>query len=319
MTTPDLKPLQRLLDSPDLSADLRADLTVAQSFEVPFDAAAGLARFQAHLDALPSGTGHAPLPPTAATGAAPSAALQLTGGKIVAALALAAGLGWGVLELTGGEAQKPAPTAQSADSAANAVERSSGASKGPAPVAQNQPATLPAAPPAPQAPASQAPASQAPASLAPASLAPARQSVEPVAKPSVGASQRSTAPRGVAAPLAAQPPVVSLAPVGGEPAAPSVSETAAAPSAADRLAKEVAQLSEVKQALRTDPARALALAETGHKEFADGALRQEREALALSALQKLGQTDALNARGAAFLKRYPQSSFASQVERMLGR
>ncbi len=287
MTTPDLKPLQRLLDTPELSADLRADLSAAQSFEVPFDAAAGLARFQAHLDALPSGTGHAPLPPTAATGAAPSAALQLTGGKIVAALALAAGLGWGVLELTGGEAKKPAPSAQRADNAANAVERSSGASKGPAPVAQNQPATLPAAP-----------------------LAPA---VEAVAKPSVGASHKSTAPHSVAAPLAAP------APVGAEPAAPSVSEPAAAPSAADRLAKEVAQLSEVKQALRTDPARALVLAEAGHKEFADGALRQEREALALSALQKLGQTDALNARGTAFLKRYPQSSFASQVERMLGR
>src|SRR6478609_8632944 len=102
MSTEEMKPLKRLLDDPEISGELRADLLTAQSFHVPFDAAAGLSRLQAHLDsvggaaepATPS-SGHA-----APLGAAPSAAMQLTGGKIIAALALAAGLGWGALELT---------------------------------------------------------------------------------------------------------------------------------------------------------------------------------------------------------------------------
>ena len=104
MNAEESNPLKRLLDDPDVSSELRTDLTAAQNFQVPFDAAAGLSRFQAHLESM----GHSATHVGTSAAGAQSAALQLTGGKILAALALAAGLGWGALELTGG-AERKAP------------------------------------------------------------------------------------------------------------------------------------------------------------------------------------------------------------------
>jgi hypothetical protein len=90
-------------------------------------------------------------------------------------------------------------------------------------------------------------------------------------------------------------------------------------SANDLLAREVAHLKSVRQALAGDPARALGLANAGHAEFKAGVLYQEREALALQALNSLGRRAELEERGQHYLKAFPSGSFSDQVRTMLKR
>lgn len=298
------KPLARLLEDPELGSELRADLLAARSYEVPFDAGAGLARFQAHLDSLPqdpSGTAHGPVTPLGQgpLAQASGTGLSLTGGKILATLALAAGLGWGALELAGGSERKASTAEQGA---AEATTPSAPAPRSGNPGSGN----LGSGNPAP----SDSPRPSVPAAAPVPALERALPSKDSIAKaaPTLESNAKLAPPASVAAPEPA---------LDAEPA-PAVSD-APAPSAADRLAEEVAHLGELRRTLSADPARALTLADQGHARFADGALRQEREALALSALEKLGRRDALHQRGEAFLKRYPQSSFTPQVKRMLAK
>jgi outer membrane protein assembly factor BamD (BamD/ComL family) len=58
----------------------------------------------------------------------------------------------------------------------------------------------------------------------------------------------------------------------------------------------------------------LARAETS---FPNGVLAEEREALALAALVKLGDREGARARAAAFLQRYPESVHAAAARRAL--
>jgi hypothetical protein len=107
------------------------------------------------------------------------------------------------------------------------------------------------------------------------------------------------------------------------PAAPAPVEAAeAAPLEAERPAKarsarkprlatprdELALLARARRSLLSRPAEALALAEEHARDHPHGALEEEREVLAIEALQKLGRVGAARRRIGIFLRRFPKSS-----------
>jgi hypothetical protein len=106
----------------------------------------------------------------------------------------------------------------------------------------------------------------------------------------------------------------SAAPI--QPTTVEPSETAES-RAPDVLRREIAQLARIKQLVDDDPARAYRLAQTGHREFKGGMLRQEREALAVLALAKLGETAQARTRAHDFLARYPASPLRDRVQAVL--
>ncbi|HZH04890.1 MAG TPA: hypothetical protein VEY30_13980 [Myxococcaceae bacterium] len=81
--------------------------------------------------------------------------------------------------------------------------------------------------------------------------------------------------------------------------------------------REVAHLGRTRAMLERDPSSALRLAEEGHASFEQGILREEREALALFALARLGRTDELKDRGERYLTHYPRGPFAERVRSLL--
>jgi hypothetical protein len=95
--------------------------------------------------------------------------------------------------------------------------------------------------------------------------------------------------------------------------APHVAASAAPGST---IKAEMALFAEARKALASDPGRALALAEEGHARFPRGVFGQEREALAISALVKLGRTDEAKARARAFVQRHPESPMAEGLRKL---
>jgi len=104
------------------------------------------------------------------------------------------------------------------------------------------------------------------------------------------------------------------------PARPQIAhDLAAREPAPSRLAAEGRAVVEAKRALRAgDAASALRLLEAADRAFPDGALEQEREALAIEALDRAGQREAARARAQAFLRAYPTSPHATNVRRFAG-
>jgi hypothetical protein len=106
------------------------------------------------------------------------------------------------------------------------------------------------------------------------------------------------------------------------PAPPA--EAAAASSAAEVPAPaareprhEIAQLGRIKALLARDPARAYRLAQQGHRTFARGVLRHEREGLAVLALFDLNRRPHAERRAHAFMARYPDSPLRAEIEQRL--
>jgi outer membrane protein assembly factor BamD (BamD/ComL family) len=82
-----------------------------------------------------------------------------------------------------------------------------------------------------------------------------------------------------------------------------------------RLREESVAVVEIRGALRGgDPLGALRLLDQARSRFPDGALTQEREALAIEALAKSGQRAAASQRAAAFLRAFPRSPHAADVK-----
>lgn len=123
------------------------------------------------------------------------------------------------------------------------------------------------------------------------------------------------------APSVPPPPPSIPAPVTHEvadaaPAAdPPPTVAAERPSAAQRRARapravtapkpsEAALLQRAQAALQRDPAEALALTRRHQASFPRGVLAQEREVIAIEALQRLGRHDAAQTRASAFERRY---------------
>jgi hypothetical protein len=155
-------------------------------------------------------------------------------------------------------------------------------------------------------PSRSAPAASA--ARAPAIVAPSA-AVLPVAElPAPPVSERSEV---AAAPELASP---SLAPPG--PAAPARARAprAAAASNARARPQEAALLERAQSALATRPARALALTREHRRLFADGALVEEREAIAVEALRRLGREQEASQRAAVFAAQYPNSVHRSRVQ-----
>jgi hypothetical protein len=82
----------------------------------------------------------------------------------------------------------------------------------------------------------------------------------------------------------------------------------------DLLRAEAEHLAMLRRVSKTDPAAAAKLADEGNARFEKGgALRPEREAIAVLSLAKIGRTSEAKSRGAAFLAAYPKGPLADQV------
>jgi hypothetical protein len=80
---------------------------------------------------------------------------------------------------------------------------------------------------------------------------------------------------------------------------------------------ESALLESARVALRTDPKRALQLTQEHAKRYPNGLLCQEREVIAIEALNRLGKRDAAKARGAAFEEQFPDSALGPRLQQSL--
>jgi len=181
-------------------------------------------------------------------------------------------------------------------------------------------------PPAPRVSASPAIAAGAPLHPAP-----------PVAE----ADALGTAKAPVAAPVPLPPSVAAPAvspPITVPAAPPTVAELPlvpdeevapdAAPKARRAKAKRPALsvqeamaeadiIARAKRALATSPTEALALADEAQRTYRKGMLVQEREAIAIQALARLGRADQANQRAESFLKRYGRGPHAAAVRSAL--
>jgi hypothetical protein len=280
--------LRPLREDPTTNELLRLDLEeAARAPHAPFDLDRAMERFAATL----------PLVPLAADTSVGTAA---GAGKSLLTKAVSILRGWkgavvGLLFVGSGVCL-----------AVNILQRAPapGVGQEPGPPSQARPAS-PSAAPVP------VPESAAP-SLPPAAPKEAPRPHRRIGQAPAARSQRSvedTAPSAAALPSSGKEVRVAETPVQREPPRSSQS--------AGTLAQEVAQLAQVKALLEVDPARALALAQRGHELFAEGALYEEREAMALLALGRLGRTEALRVRAERFLVRYPTSAFHERIRGLL--
>jgi RNA polymerase sigma-70 factor (ECF subfamily) len=128
----------------------------------------------------------------------------------------------------------------------------------------------------------------------------------------------------VVMPVAAAPSPAAPVEIGSAAStslAPSASTAVAPSSASDKdtaLARERMVLDVARTALgRGDGARALEAVNRHAKEFPRGQMSEEREAIAVQALAKLGRTDDAAARGIRFRNRYPNSVLGPVVDAAL--
>lgn len=102
----------------------------------------------------------------------------------------------------------------------------------------------------------------------------------------------------------------------------SQADAKAPPVATDsqpQSAEEWRTLRAARQAVSTDPARALALVQEHAQKFPHGMLCQEREAIAIDALARLGRTGEAQERATAFAGRFPASPYRRRNEVSLSR
>ena len=138
---------------------------------------------------------------------------------------------------------------------------------------------------------------------------------DPDPKPVVTVAQPSPSPLRATAAVATDAPKLDTAPtitpdelplsLDGVPAkmpAPAVSSQA-----------ETDNYAKARSLAATDPAGALALVESGNKQFAHGVFAEEREALAVDCLARTGRTAEAQERGKAFLAKHPTSPFAEKI------
>jgi hypothetical protein len=84
-------------------------------------------------------------------------------------------------------------------------------------------------------------------------------------------------------------------------------------------AEEWRILRAARRAMSTDPAHALALAREHAQKFPDGMLSQEREAIAIEALARLGRTSEAKARAESFSGSFPASPYRRRNEAAVSR
>ena len=84
-------------------------------------------------------------------------------------------------------------------------------------------------------------------------------------------------------------------------------------------ASESDLLGRAQSALRSDPARALALSDEHRRLYPKGTLVQEREVLAIEALERMGRHKEALARADRFIRTFPGSAHRSKVNEVVGR
>jgi hypothetical protein len=92
---------------------------------------------------------------------------------------------------------------------------------------------------------------------------------------------------------------------------------APAPSAAADVTRELALLEAARNALATDPTRALVLLEQLARESPRGTLVIERELLVIQALARSGRLDEARARAGRFRAAHPESLYEERITRIL--
>lgn len=150
----------------------------------------------------------------------------------------------------------------------------------------------------------------------------------PHASPSPSAPRAVSAPSVVAPPAVAPPalaapadprepapsvPTARAAHASGARAAAAASTAAATPEVQDAVTREVNALGRARALVERRPAEAYALLRAHAAQFATGMLGEEREALTIDALRRLGRAREARARAEAFLARHPTSINAERV------
>ena len=118
-----------------------------------------------------------------------------------------------------------------------------------------------------------------------------------------------------------EPEVLDHGSVGGlVPSAQSNSEAVPVAVTVSPDAREESQvIGSARSVLRSgDAARALQLLELAERRYPQGVLNQEREALRVEALTRLGRIAEARERAKAFLRAYPTSPYASRVKNRIG-
>ena len=96
--------------------------------------------------------------------------------------------------------------------------------------------------------------------------------------------------------------------------AKDIESAAQSPTAADPL-EETRHLAALRRLAEHDPEAAITFAAEGDRRFPRGILGEEREAIAIACLARLGRPDEANRRAVRFLENYPESPFAPSVRR----
>jgi hypothetical protein len=104
--------------------------------------------------------------------------------------------------------------------------------------------------------------------------------------------------------------------VRGSAAAPSP-PAAAAPVDEAALRREVSHVALMRKQLDANPAAVLTLGDEARRIFGRGVLAEEREALEVLALERLGRRSDVAARGAAYLARFPRGPFSERIRRVV--
>jgi hypothetical protein len=153
----------------------------------------------------------------------------------------------------------------------------------------------------------------------PARPALSKEPASSLAKPSSAPRARAAGVRRVRATDAraavAESPSSERAPA-DDPVEDPVEDAVAAPEPR-QAPSELALLGRVQGLLARDPDAALALLEEHRDSFPRGAFSEEREALAIDALRRLGRRVELRARAQAFLARYPASPHCDRIRAWL--
>jgi hypothetical protein len=314
----------RLVDLDDGAfSSMGSDLRVARGAAASYDVDAGLAKFSALVAAAPiaaaigsaagSAVGNAAPGGVAALVEAAPAALGASGSTVAttavstaaatsaaatgtaAKLAVAAKLGFGMKTLVA------AMIATGAVGVAGYEIASS------PPARDDAVVTAPERPVANDAPRARAPLDTPGPVPAPVEVSePVEAPVEaPVVAPSVPIEAHPETETETATP--ATPPTSSHA----TPGAPTANG-----AVASSVKPEVEQLAKVRGA--GSPAQQLKLAEEGHRLFPRGVFFQEREAIAIDALSKLGRGGEAAERARAFVARYPKSPYVETFRRIAG-
>lgn len=85
----------------------------------------------------------------------------------------------------------------------------------------------------------------------------------------------------------------------------------------DRTLAEMREIAQAERLLATNPGQALEMTRSMRERFEVGYFAEERGYVEVMALHRLGRTDELRDKGAAYLRAYPSGPYADRVRKAL--